>query len=55
MRDSGIFHALNERTTQFYEYYGFKILPVNPLDLMLGVATKHRKCPAIFQIHGKFS
>ena len=36
-------HALNERAREFYEYYGFKASPVNPMTLMLGLATKHLK------------
>ncbi len=35
-------HALNERTKEFYEYYGFKASPVNLMTLMLGVTTKNR-------------
>ena len=35
-------HALNERAKEFYEYYGFKASPVNPMTLMLGVTTKNR-------------
>jgi len=30
-------HALNERAKEFYEYYGFKASPVNPLTLMLRI------------------
>ena len=28
-------HALNDRARQFYEYYGFKASPTNPMTLML--------------------
>ena len=31
-------HALNERAKEFYEHYGFKASPVNPLTLMLRIA-----------------
>ncbi|MBM3336549.1 MAG: GNAT family N-acetyltransferase, partial [Betaproteobacteria bacterium] len=30
-------HALNERAKEFYESYGFKASPVNPLTLMLRI------------------
>ena len=30
-------HALNERAKEFYEHYGFKASPVNPLTLMLRI------------------
>ena len=30
-------HALNERAREFYEYYGFKSSPVNPMTLMLRI------------------
>jgi ribosomal protein S18 acetylase RimI-like enzyme len=31
-------HALNERARKFYEHYGFKASPVNPMTLMLRIA-----------------
>jgi len=30
-------HALNDRARQFYEHYGFKASPVNPMTLMLQI------------------
>ncbi|MDO8342953.1 MAG: GNAT family N-acetyltransferase [Cellvibrio sp.] len=30
-----VVHALNEKTREFYEYYGFSISPIHPLTLML--------------------
>jgi predicted GNAT family N-acyltransferase len=30
-------HALNERAREFYEYYGFKASPINPMTLMLRI------------------
>ena len=30
-------HALNERARDFYEYYGFKASPINPMTLMLRI------------------
>ncbi len=35
-------HALNERAKEFYEYYGFKVSPVNPLTLMLRIGPLSR-------------
>ncbi len=35
-------HALNERAREFYEYYGFKVSPVNPLTLMLRIGPLSR-------------
>jgi len=34
-------HALNERARDFYEYYGFKASPVNPMTLMLRIGPAH--------------
>jgi ribosomal protein S18 acetylase RimI-like enzyme len=34
-------HALNERARKFYEYYGFKASPVNPMTLMLRIGPAH--------------
>jgi hypothetical protein len=28
-------HAINERSKQFYEHYGFQVSPVHPMTLML--------------------
>ncbi len=28
-------HALNERASQFYEHYGFRVSPMHPMTLML--------------------
>lgn len=36
-------HALNQRAREFYNYYGLKASPLNPLTLMLGVTTQHRR------------
>ena len=30
-------HALNQRAKEFYEYYGFKASPVNPMTLMIRI------------------
>jgi GNAT superfamily N-acetyltransferase len=30
-------HALNDRARQFYEYYGFKASPANPVTLKLRI------------------
>lgn len=30
-------HALNHRAREFYEYYGFKASPVNPMTLILRI------------------
>lgn len=34
-------HALNQRAKEFYEYYGFKASPVNPMTLMLRIKPAH--------------
>ena len=43
MRDAAInlramlVHGLNDRARQFYDYYGFKVMSVNPITLMVRI------------------
>ena len=35
-------HAIDERTKQFYEHYGFQVSPLHPMTLMLRLAKSSR-------------
>jgi GNAT superfamily N-acetyltransferase len=39
-------HALNDDARRFYEYYGFKASPVQPMTLMLGLTSVAGEEPA---------
>lgn len=38
-----VVHALNEKARQFYEYYGFKVSPTDPMSLLLKLNAAHKK------------
>ena len=37
-----LMHALNQRARDFYEYYGFKASPINPMTLMHRIDPAYR-------------
>lgn len=46
-------HALNDRASQFYEYYGFKASPAHPMTLMLQLAQIRPRASENFMSEGR--